>query len=175
MRLYKVLLALLIMSTIGFGQMDIKNSFRGKKLMYSSPPLHNQRGGQLDDRMEMMKIWRMTEYLELSSEQAEQFFPLLKEHRLNIKNIYDNKYELENRIIDNLDNEVELTKAELDQFLEQLTAFDQEIQIERQDYLLRFTHILNTNQIAKLALFGRVFRSEIMDHMRFPPRRNRKD
>ena len=161
--MYKGFLLLIIISVIGYGQ------------MHSPPSFHNQRGGQMDDRMEMMKIWRMTDYLELSAEQAEQFFPLLKEHDMNIKNIHDKKRKLEDEIIENLGNEFALTQDELDKYLEQLTAFDQEIQIERHDYLLRFTDILNTNQIAKLALFGRVFRKEIMDHMRIPPRRNRRN
>ena len=33
------------------------------------------------ERMESMVIWRLTDHLELSSEQAEKFFPRFREHR----------------------------------------------------------------------------------------------
>ena len=58
------------------------------------------------ERMESMVIWRLTDHLELSSEQAEKFFPRFREHREEIKQldndqIYTLDYEFDkNRLMD---------------------------------------------------------------------------
>jgi hypothetical protein len=157
-----------LLLTVGLGQSHIKHAYKSGHL---PPPIPIQRDAKIDERLEMMKIWRMTEYLELSAEQAEQFFPLLKEHDRTIKDILDNKLDLEKSFRKKLENDESLTEGELNDFLDQLFEFDQAVQLERQEYLLRFKDVLNTKQIGKLALFGHVFRDEIREHMRLPPRR----
>ena len=39
------------------------------------------------EKMEMMMVWRLTEALELNTEQAEKFFPRFREHRKGIEKI----------------------------------------------------------------------------------------
>ena len=41
-------------------------------------------GTTRSERRESMVIWRLTEDLDLSSEQAEKFFPRFREHRANL-------------------------------------------------------------------------------------------
>ena len=38
-------------------------------------------GGKRYERMEMMMVWRLTDDLELTTEQAEKFFPRFRKHR----------------------------------------------------------------------------------------------
>ena len=46
------------------------------------------------ERMESMVIWRLTDHLELSSEQAEKFFPRFREHREEIKQLDNDQREI---------------------------------------------------------------------------------
>jgi Spy/CpxP family protein refolding chaperone len=51
-------------------------------------------GGQYGNRMEMMMVWKMTEYLNLSEEQAEKLFPRLRKQRVEMRDYFDSEKEL---------------------------------------------------------------------------------
>ena len=44
-------------------------------------PNPQMQDGPMRERMEMMMTWKLTNDLDLTTEQAEQFFPRMKEHR----------------------------------------------------------------------------------------------
>ena len=46
-------------------------------------------GGQYGNRMEMMMVWKMTEYLNLSEQQAEKLFPRMRRQRVKMKDYFD--------------------------------------------------------------------------------------
>ena len=41
-------------------------------------------GGQYGERMEMMMIWKLTDHLELTQDQAEKFFPSMRAHQKQV-------------------------------------------------------------------------------------------
>ena len=51
-------------------------------------------GGQYGNRMEMMMVWKMTEYLNLSEEQAEKLFPRMRKQRVKMRDYFDNEKKL---------------------------------------------------------------------------------
>ena len=51
-------------------------------------------GGQYGNRMEMMMVWKMTEYLNLTEDQAEKLFPRMRRQRVQMKDYFDNEKEL---------------------------------------------------------------------------------
>ena len=51
-------------------------------------------GGQYGNRMEMMMVWKMTEYLNLSEQQAEKLFPRMRRQRVKMKDYFDTEKEL---------------------------------------------------------------------------------
>ena len=51
-------------------------------------------GGQYDERMEMMMIWKLTEHLELTEDQAEKFFPSMRAHQKQVLKIRKEEKEL---------------------------------------------------------------------------------
>ena len=60
------------------------------------------------ERMESMVIWRLTDHLELSSEQAEKFFPRFREHREDIKQLDNDQREIYDAIREEMDDDVSL-------------------------------------------------------------------
>ena len=51
-------------------------------------------GGQYGNRMEMMMAWKMTEYLNLSEQQAEKLFPRMRRQRVKMNDYYVSEKEL---------------------------------------------------------------------------------
>ena len=51
-------------------------------------------GGQYGNRMEMMMIWKMTEYLSLSEDQAEKLFPRMRRQRVKMRDYFDSEKKL---------------------------------------------------------------------------------
>ena len=51
-------------------------------------------GGQYGKRMEMMMVWKMTEYLNLSEQQAEKLFPRMRRQRVKMNDYYVSEKEL---------------------------------------------------------------------------------
>ena len=51
-------------------------------------------GGQYGNRMEMMMAWKMTEYLNLSEQQAEKLFPRIRRQRVKMNDYYVSEKEL---------------------------------------------------------------------------------
>tara|TARA_B100001142_G_scaffold329151_1_gene391450 strand:+ start:2111 stop:2608 length:498 start_codon:yes stop_codon:yes gene_type:complete len=51
-------------------------------------------GGQYGNRMEMMMVWKMTEYLNLSEQQAEKLFPRMRRQRVKMNDYYVSEKEL---------------------------------------------------------------------------------
>ena len=51
-------------------------------------------GGQYGNRMEMMMVWKMTEYLNLSEEQAEKLFPRMRRQRVKMRDNFESEKKL---------------------------------------------------------------------------------
>ena len=49
--------------------------------LFAQPGKLKGPGGQYSERMEMMLIWKLTDELELTEDQAENFFPLMRSHQ----------------------------------------------------------------------------------------------
>ena len=45
-------------------------------------------GGQYGNKMEMMMVWKMTEYLNLSEQQAEKLFPRMRRQRIKMDDFF---------------------------------------------------------------------------------------
>ena len=51
-------------------------------------------GGQYGNKMEMMMVWKMTEYLNLSEQQAEKLFPRMRRQRIKMDDFFVTEKEL---------------------------------------------------------------------------------
>ena len=77
--------------------------------------------GERRQRMESMMIWRLTEELDLKTEQAEKFFPRFREHRKNLDEIRDQEREIGKTLRGKLKDE-SLNKSEVTAAVKKITS-----------------------------------------------------
>ena len=63
-------------------------------LLLAQPGKTKGPGGQYGERMEMMMVWKMTEYLNLSEQQAEKLFPRMRRQRVKMNDYLLSEKEL---------------------------------------------------------------------------------
>ena len=51
-------------------------------------------GGQYQNRMETMMVWKLTDYLNLSEQQAEKLFPRMRRHRIRMGDLHTEEKDL---------------------------------------------------------------------------------
>ena len=77
--------------------------------------------GERRQRMESMMIWRLTEELDLKTEQAEKFFPRFREHRKILDEIRDQEREIGKTLRGKLKDE-SLNKSEVTTAVKKITS-----------------------------------------------------
>ena len=63
-------------------------------IIFCQPGKARGPGGQYENRMEMMMVWKLTDYLNLSEQQAEKLFPRMRNHRVEIGKYHKDEKEL---------------------------------------------------------------------------------
>lgn len=123
-------------------------------------------------RKEMM-AYQLTERLELTPEQAEQFFPRFREHREEMKVIREDIIEVQNDIRGKIKDGDEISDAELDAVLNKMTALNTKKDKARNLFINSLDDVLDNEQIAKLALMPKQFGKNKMKRMSYNQRNHR--
>ena len=111
------------------------------------------------ERKETMIIWKLTEELELTSEQAEKFFPKHREHRADIEKL---KKRIENLGEENLENFDNLSSKEINRIIKERQDLKKKIIDIETEFIFGMENLLNSKQIVLLA----TFKSRMMNDMR---------
>jgi len=115
-------------------------------------------GSKKREKMEMFAVWKLTEHLELTSEQGETFFPKYREHEAAKKNIR----EQQKAIYKQLKEKDDVSQSDIDAAMNQLAALEKQMIDTRQSFVAVIKDILSTEQQVKLA----TFRGEFMKEMK---------
>ena len=144
MKLMNLILASVCILSIGISQDDHKSKKR--------------------EKMEMLAVWRLTEHLELTSEQAETFFPRFREQEVAKKNIR----EQQKAIYKQLKEKDEIAHSDVLDAIRQLTVLENQMIDVRKSYITGMNDILSAEQQLKLLMFRGEFKKEmkgrIKDH-----------
>ena len=113
------------------------------------------------EKMENMIIWRLTDDLELSTEQAEKFFPRFREHRKSLEDIGKQEREM----IGKIDRE-KLSKSDVKNTIEDVSKLRQKrIELES-EFVLSLDDILEPDQMIRLGVFKQRMMMEMRGEMR---------
>jgi len=122
------------------------------------------------EQMEALRIWKMTEYLELSTEQSIQFFPRLKEFEDIIhenqnrqRNIMKSIYELLK------DENYATTEKDVKNYAKQLADLEKEISNQKEAFIISIGDVLREDQQLKFIVFDNRFRNRLMRSICQPP------
>ncbi len=133
---------------------------------YPGPQERDFRGPKSKKQMEMMIMWRLTEDLELTEEQAGVFFPKFKKHRDEMDQIEDELRKLGDDVRDKLDDEKEVSDKYLKNTLKKISELEQKKIASRRVFLENLSGTLTNEQILRLSVFERRFKREIKQRMR---------
>ena len=115
---------------------------------------------QMRERVNAMKIWKLTEYLELTEEQAGTFFVRLREHEEEAAAFNREKRQLYEEFQKRIDKG-EVKQRDVDQYLDESAKLEQAHIELRKQHLQSMKDILSEEQFAKFAVFQERFRREL--------------
>ena len=102
------------------------------------------------ERKETMIIWKLTEELELTSEQAEKFFPKHREHREHIEEFRE---KIENLSEENWENYDNMNSKEITNIIKERQDLKKKIIDIETEFIFSMENFLTPKQLALLATF----------------------
>ena len=113
------------------------------------------------DKLENMIIWRLTNELDISTDQAEKFFPRFRKHRKSIEEIGKQEREM----IVNIDRG-QPNKKDVVNIIEEITKLRQNrIELEA-EFVLSLDDVLDPDQMIRLAVFNHKMMKEMRGKMK---------
>ena len=111
------------------------------------------------DRMEMMIVWRITDELDLTTEQAEKFFPKFRKHRDELEELKAKERSLGRDMKQKLKDGSKFSKNDFQSTIKKVSELKKKhIELESQ-FVLSVDDILNTEQLVTLSfLKGKMLR-----------------
>ena len=123
-------------------------------------------GGQYGERMEMMMIWKLTDHLELTQDQAEKFFPSMRAHQKQVLKIRKEEKELFTPVYKKVKKGEDISKAEANKLLNKVATYEQKRSKARIDFVKNSGDILNPTQQVKLLMFDGQMKQQVRDRMK---------
>ena len=118
------------------------------------------------EKIENMVIWRLTEDLGLSSQQAEKFFPRFREHRKRLDEFSKNERQILTDVRLKIRDEEELSKSEMEKSIKKVTELRKERIDLESEFILKMDDILTPNQMVILSVFKQRLMKELQSEMR---------
>ncbi len=117
-------------------------------------------------RLEMMKMWRLTEELNLSEDQAGKFFPRYNALEKEIMDISKEQKELMKGLRKKTLSDEEVSQSELDKITKKVSDLEQQKIQKKQKFFENLDDFLSTDQRARYLGFELRFREELRKGMR---------
>ncbi len=132
-------------------------------------PMGGPMGGpmreRVRERIRTMKVWKLTEYVGLTAEQSEKFFPIYNKYQKALDEIDSKRMDLVDRLgklVDTTgasDKDIEIAMAALNDIPNQIIS-------EREKFFKEISPILPLEQQAKLAVFEERFKQQLQQFIR---------
>jgi len=120
---------------------------------------------QMRERIETIKIWKLTEDLDLSTGQSEKFFPAYNQFNDNRKAIEKERRTIFDQL-NLLTGEDNPNDKKINELLDKLDNLDQKINALRVKFRQDLKDVLTTQQIGRLYIFEVEFMRHIRDIMK---------
>lgn len=120
---------------------------------------------QIREKIQTMKIWKLTEEVGLSPEQSEKFFPIYNKHQKALEELEASRRELVDRL-ERMSNSAEVSDKEISETTRQLEEIPGKIIEERNKFMREISAVLPLRQQAKLMVFEERFRQRLQEFVR---------
>ncbi|HCL00139.1 MAG TPA: hypothetical protein DHW42_08570 [Candidatus Marinimicrobia bacterium] len=127
------------------------------------------------EQMEALRIWKMTEYLDLTTEQAAQFFPRLREFRESIRDDQDRQRKIMIEIHKLVkDQDYKSSRSDVKKYAKQLSELEKNIITKKEAFILDIGDVLAADQQMKYIIFENRFRNRLMKTICQPEEEHKK-
>lgn len=138
----------------------------GSAVLYSQPEERFQlRRKRAEERIRTVKIWKLTEALELTEEQAEKFFPKYHKFESRIRDLNQAR-EKELRKLRELTEEEEVSDKDLEKVIDECEKLGMKIFEEKKAFRKDVKGVLSSWQVARLVLFENRFPRRVREIIR---------
>ena len=103
-------------------------------------------GGQYQNRMETMMVWKLTDYLNLSDQQAEKLFPRMRRHRVRMGDLHTEEKDLFDSYLSKIKKEENISQSDVNTMLKKMENLDQKKSTNRIDFIRSTKDILDPAQ-----------------------------
>lgn len=141
----------------------------------ASQPPKGEKFEEKRDRMEMMVMWKITEELKLTEDQAEKFFPVFHHHREEVRKIKDEQRTITGSLREKVERGDAITDQELTDQMEKLKVLELKKIDAREQLFNKMEGTLNNVQRFKLLGMEHQLRNEIQKEIRKHKRHQMKD
>ena len=129
---------------------------------------HPERDHERSEKMEMMMVWKLTDELDLSPEQAEKFFPRLRKHRNELDEVKKMERALAGEMRKKMGEDEDLSGKDVKNTVKKTTELRKKVVDIESRFLLGMDDILSPRQLAILCMFKqkmmRNIRGELKEH-----------
>ena len=120
------------------------------------------------EKMEMMMVWKLTDELALTTEQAEKFFPRFRQHRQDL----DDTKKMERSLGKDLQQKVKkdkyISEKDVKETIKKMTELRKQVVDLESNFLLGMDDLLSPVQLARLGMFKQKMmknvRGELKEH-----------
>ena len=130
------------------------------------------------EKMEMMMVWRLTEALDLNTEQAENFFPRFREHRKVIEKVRLEIRDEQIEMRDKVKKREKLTDNDVIKTMEKVKELRKKIADTEFTFLTELSDLLRPHQLASFGMFKQKMlndiKGELKEHKRMDRKRDKK-
>jgi len=137
-------------------------------LMFAQRPTDNDWGfGKPDhDKIEMMKMWKLTEHLDLSEEQAAKFFPRYKALEKELQEMDKSQGDLMKQINEMMEGGKEVKDKELNRIVKKTSDIQKQKIDKKWEFVENLGEVLTPEQKAKYIGFEIRFKHALRDAIR---------
>lgn len=122
-----------------------------------------QRGGPNKEKIDALKVGFITKKLDLSSEEAQKFWPVYNKYHDELEK---NRESMRSLLMEHAGNLDKLSHAEADKVLQEMQSLKtQELEIAKQ-YLQEFKKVLPSQKVIKLFMAEHEFKRELLRQLK---------
>ena len=144
--------------------------------LFAQPGKSKGPGGQYSERMEMMLMWKLTDELELTEDQAETFFPLMRSHQKEVMELRRQEKVLFEPMYEKMKRNGKINQSEVNSLLKEIAKMDDNKTKQRVKFIEKSSEVLEPSQQLRLLMFEPKIKSQVQRDMRerFKPKPSKR-
>ncbi|MDP8254301.1 MAG: hypothetical protein P9M14_00990 [Candidatus Alcyoniella australis] len=124
-----------------------------------------RRGGgqekQLEERIQSIRIWKITEFLELDTELSAKLFPVMQQYEDQINELLREQRQIRHGLATAISQDKPLTAEELNKLIDRSSQIDHKIIDLHHEEYVAVAKVLDTERMMKFIAFEIRFQEEI--------------